>query len=72
MELVTPKKRYTVAEYLDAERASPDKHEYRNGDIVAMADGSGDHSLIVANVIRELGNRLKGKPRLAVRFVLGR
>lgn len=27
-----------------------------------MAGGTVDHSLIIANVIREIGNRLKGKP----------
>ena len=30
--------------------------------MLLMADGSADHSLIVANVIRHLGNRLDGKP----------
>ena len=30
--------------------------------MLLMAGGSADHSLIVANVIRHLGNRLDGKP----------
>lgn len=56
------RRRYTVEEYLRLEEVSPEKHEYREGEIVAMAGGTPDHSLILANVIRELGTRLKGKP----------
>jgi Uma2 family endonuclease len=62
MAIPAGKLRYSVAEYLRREKESLDKHEFRDGEIVLMAAGSGDHSLIVANVIRELGNSLKGKP----------
>ena len=62
MGLPAPKHRYTVSDYLHRERESLDKHEYRDGEILLMAGGTADHSLIVANVIRELGNRLRGKP----------
>jgi Uma2 family endonuclease len=54
--------RHSIAEYLRRERESLDKHEFRDGEIILMAGGSGDHSLIAANVIREIGNHLKGKP----------
>jgi Uma2 family endonuclease len=63
-----PKRRYTVEEYLRFEAESPERHEYHDGEIVAvgellaMAGGSLNHSLIIANVIRELGNRLRGTP----------
>jgi Uma2 family endonuclease len=62
MGLPATKQRSTVAEYLRRERDSLDKHEYRDGEILLMAGGTADHSLIVANVIGELRSRLKGKP----------
>jgi len=62
MGMPAEKQRYTISEYLRRERDALDKHEYRDGEIVMMAGGTGDHSLIMANVIRELGNILKGKP----------
>src|SRR5213078_2283978 len=54
--------RYSIAEYLQRERASLDKHEYRDGEILLMARGTANHSLVIANVIRLLGNRLQGNP----------
>jgi Uma2 family endonuclease len=54
--------RFTIADYLRLEATASERHEYRNGRIVAMAGGSPEHSLIIANIIRELGNGLKGKP----------
>ena len=53
---------FTVEEYLRLEKDSLEKHEYRDGEILAMARGTADHSLILANVIGELRNRLKGTP----------
>lgn len=53
---------YSISDYLRRERESLDRHEYRDGDILPMPSGSADHSLIVANVIGEVGNHLKGKP----------
>lgn len=55
------RRRFTVAEYLRLEQDSVGRHEYHDGLIVAMAGGTAEHSLIAANLIRELGNRLKGK-----------
>src|SRR5665213_2966590 len=60
MGLPISKARYTISEYLERERESLDKHEYRDGEILLMAGGTGDHSLIVMNVGGELRNRLKG------------
>lgn len=55
-------KRYTVDEYLELERSSNDvKHEFYDGEIFAMTGGSGTHSLIIGNCVREIGNGLKGK-----------
>jgi Uma2 family endonuclease len=53
-------RRYTIDEYLRAEYDAEQRHEYYDGMIVAMAGGSPQHSLIISNVIREMGNRLKG------------
>ena len=59
---------YTAAEYLELEYDADERHQWmdgvitRMGDIVGMAGGTHDHSLIIANVIREVGNRLKGTP----------
>lgn len=67
-ELPIKKKYYTIEEYLRLERQSEEKHEYRDGqiipmhEIIAMAGGSHNHSLIAANVIIALGVALKGKP----------
>ena len=52
---------YTVEEYLRIERDASEKHEYRDGQILAMAGGTVNHSLIVANVVSELHGALKGK-----------
>ncbi len=62
MTVVQPIKRYTPQEYYRLERDSEIRHEYYNGEIFAMAGGTNEHSIIVANIIGELHHRLKGKP----------
>jgi Uma2 family endonuclease len=62
MTLPQPVYRCTPEEYLRREHDSTQKHEYYHGEVFAMAGGSPDHSLIISNVNRELGNLLKGKP----------
>lgn len=62
MSLTPTHPRYSVEEYLRRERDSVDKHEYRDGEILLMAGGSANHSLITVNVLGELRSRLKGKP----------
>lgn len=42
------------------ERDATEKHEYRGGEIIAMAGGSVNHSLMIANCVRSIGNRLDG------------
>ena len=57
------KPKLDVSEYLALERASRDvKHEYFQGEVFAMAGASESHNLIVGNLVREVGNQLKGKP----------
>ncbi|MBK8095143.1 MAG: Uma2 family endonuclease [Verrucomicrobiaceae bacterium] len=53
--------RYSAEEYYDLEEEEAYKSEYYDGEIFSMAGGSPEHSLIVMNLLRELGTRLKGK-----------
>lgn len=62
MGLAAETQRCTIAEYLQRERSALEKHEYRDGEILLMAGGTKDHSLVIANVIASLHGRLKGKP----------
>ncbi|HWB52956.1 MAG TPA: Uma2 family endonuclease [Tepidisphaeraceae bacterium] len=62
MAVPVEKKKYTVREYLERERRSLEKHEYHDGEILMMAGGTRNHSLIIANMIRETGLSLKGTP----------
>jgi len=58
-----PKPQITFDDWLAAERvATEGRSEYLNGEVFAMAGGSEAHNLIAGNVIRELGNRFKGRP----------
>jgi Uma2 family endonuclease len=57
-----PVYRCTPEEYLRREGDAAEKHEFYHGEVFAMAGGTPDHSLIISNFNRELGNRLKGKP----------
>ena len=49
-------------EYLALERASETRHEYLDGQMVAMPGGSYEHSLIAANLIHELAGQLRAGP----------
>lgn len=52
----------TPAEYLERERRAEYKSEYFQGEMFAMAGASERHGLIVANLVGELRQQLKGKP----------
>lgn len=58
----TAVKLMTVAEFFDFEEASVEKHEFYQGQVFAMAGGTLRHSRIKVNVVRELSQRLRGKP----------
>ena len=47
-------------EYLKAEELSPIKHEYRNGEIYAMAGASNTHVLITVNIVTLIRNHIRG------------
>ncbi|MGA1622490.1 MAG: Uma2 family endonuclease [Synechocystis sp.] len=52
---------FTPAEYLDLERLSPIKHEYLQGQVIAMAGASKAHVLITGNLSALFVNHLRGK-----------
>ncbi|MSP63985.1 MAG: Uma2 family endonuclease [Myxococcales bacterium] len=54
----------TEDEYLDRERKSETKHEYVNGEVIAMAGASRKHNLIAMNIAGALRELLRGKPCL--------
>ncbi len=60
--VVTPKKRRTVQEYLELEYRATERHEYDNGEVLAMSGGSFRHSQVCLNVGSEFRARLRGKP----------
>lgn len=51
---------FTPEEYLEIERISPIKHEYLDGQIVAMAGASKAHVIITGNLSALILNRLRG------------
>ena len=51
----------TVEEYLEAERESPERHEFIDGQIYLMAGESGKHGDISVNITSEIRFQLKGK-----------
>jgi Uma2 family endonuclease len=52
----------TVEEYLAIERKAEYRSEFFDGEMIAMTGASRKHNLIVANLIGELRQQLKGKP----------
>ena len=58
-----PVPQLSFEDWLAAERAATDQRsEFVAGDVFAMTGATKAHNLIVANVVRELGNALKGRP----------
>lgn len=54
--------RVTPEEYLERDRKSETKSEYRNGEIVAMAGASLAHARIVRNLVIKIGSKLGDGP----------
>jgi Uma2 family endonuclease len=62
MSLV-PKYHLSFDDWLEGERASLEgRSEYVGGEVFAMTDASVEHNAIVANIVRELGTQMKGRP----------
>jgi len=53
---------YTVAEYLEFERQSPERHEFYRGEMFLMTGASRWHNLVVTNLCREVSQKLKDRP----------
>ncbi len=53
-------------DYLEGERASPIKHEYRRGHVYAMTGAKKPHIIIGSNLVRLLGNNLQNTPCLVL------
>jgi Uma2 family endonuclease len=62
MAAAQPVHRLTEAEYLEIERRAESKSEFLNGEMFAMSGGTYSHSVIACNLIRAVGNELKGSP----------
>jgi Uma2 family endonuclease len=56
-----PKTSVSQEEYLELERKAPNKSEYYDGEIFAMAGATKEHNKIVASIIIALGQHLRGK-----------
>ena len=52
----------SVEEYLEAEKTSPVRHEYLDGEIYAMSGASRRHNSITINLLTNLSSRLRGGP----------
>lgn len=55
-------RRFTFDEYLQVERAAPDKSEFVRGEIFAMVGCTARHSKLSLNLGTALSVRLRGKP----------
>jgi Uma2 family endonuclease len=62
MDLPVEKRRYAIQEYLDLEEKAQERHEFHDGEILAMSGGTIGHSRIIVRMLRTLGNRLAGNP----------
>jgi len=52
--------RATPEEYLEYESNADEKHEWRDGEVVAMPGGTVRHAQVIANALITLGNALRG------------
>ena len=59
-------RKYTVAEYLDIERRSGEKHAFYNGTIEPMAGASISHNRIVRNLLAVLCNIFAERPEFEI------
>jgi Uma2 family endonuclease len=60
MLVKTQQKFYTPDEYRELEETAEFKNEYRDGEIVPMTGGTINHSRIIRNLSRALGNSIEG------------
>lgn len=53
---------HTMADYLAIEESSSIRHEFADGEVVAMAGGTPEHAALSAAIVTLLGGQLRGKP----------
>lgn len=53
---------YTVEDYFRLDESAAGRREFRDGEVLDMPGGTYEHEVVVANLIRHLGNRLDGTP----------
>lgn len=56
------KEKVSIKEYLAFERAASEKHEYHQGEILAMSGVGRRHNILFSNLFGEIVTKLKGKP----------
>lgn len=52
---------HSVTDYLEYERIAPERHEFLDGNVYAMASENAKHSTICFNLYATIGNCLRGK-----------
>lgn len=57
-----PQARCTPEQYLEMDRKAEYRSEYVNSEVLAMAEASREHNLIVTNLVREVSLTLRGRP----------
>ncbi len=62
MLVQSKQKIYSLDEYRELEETAEFRNEYRDGEIVQMSGGSINHSRIIRNLSRVLGNLLEDQP----------
>jgi Uma2 family endonuclease len=60
MTQVAPRHRYTLSDYLDVEEVSVVRHEFIDGEIIAMAGGTPEHAALASAIPAMMGNQLRG------------
>ena len=55
-----PKTFLTPEEYLEIERKAEFRSEFYQGEMFAMAGGTGNHTMLIDNLIVQLGQKLRG------------
>lgn len=64
MTSVFPLHRYSYRDYVALEQESPIRHEFLDGEIVAMAGGTPEHSAMAAEVIGQLREQIPERCRV--------
>ena len=59
--MVAPSRHYTFEDYLSVEEMSAVRHEFLDGEILAIAGGTPEHAALSAAALIVLGRRLEGQ-----------